>query len=169
VVVTLACVRISALRVSLPLGGRRRFLRDRIRATGGRVLVTADACHVEGRVFAAKATVDRVLESCPEVSAVLVVPQLTRPVPWRPGRDRWWHEALTGSGTLPPRPYPGAMDEASPPLRPADPLRGRLIFDDPLERGAADDTDQGWGDLPPESAATADLARLLHEKPPHHL
>jgi acetyl-CoA synthetase len=41
-----------------------------------------------------------------------------------------------------------------------------LVFDDPLDRPSADDTDRGWGD---HSAADDDFVRFLNEKPPHHL
>ncbi|MDT0343113.1 AMP-binding protein [Streptomyces litchfieldiae] len=168
VVVTLACVRLSVLRVSLTLGTHPRLLRERIRGSGARVVVTADSCQADGRAIGVKAALDRALTGCPEVETVLVVPQLARPVPWHPGRDRWWHEALA-AGTLPPRPYPGQMDNDSRPGRPQpDPLRG-LVFDDPLERGSSDDSDQGWGEVPPEDPGSADVARFLHEKPPHHL
>ncbi|MFG3349198.1 hypothetical protein ACGF1Z_29585 [Streptomyces sp. NPDC048018] len=48
--------------------------------------------------------------------------------------------------------------------------RPALIFDDPLDRQSADDTDRGWGERPPTGGdSAADLARFLDEKPPHHL
>lgn len=43
-----------------------------------------------------------------------------------------------------------------------------LVFDDPLDRPSADDTDRGWGDSAP-GAADDDFTRFLNEKPPHHL
>lgn len=57
----------------------------------------------------------------------------------------------------------------------------RLSFDDPLSLRSADDTDSGWGEGQAgdggtssgsrggQSGNTADLARFLEEKPPHHL
>ncbi|WP_198535614.1 hypothetical protein [Streptomyces caatingaensis] len=51
---------------------------------------------------------------------------------------------------------------ATPEPRPA------LVFDDPLDRPSADDTDRGWGERPVGGDA-GDLARFLDEKPPHHL
>ncbi|MFC4033710.1 hypothetical protein ACFO3J_19805 [Streptomyces polygonati] len=45
---------------------------------------------------------------------------------------------------------------------------GQLIFDDPLDRPAPDDTDGGWGDSF-SGGAEDDFARFLNEKPPHHL
>lgn len=62
---------------------------------------------------------------------------------------------------------PGDGVPAVPPAaRPANPAA--LIFDDPLDRPSADDTDRGWGDRP-SGSADDDLARFLSEKPPHHL
>ncbi|MEU5811176.1 MULTISPECIES: hypothetical protein [unclassified Streptomyces] len=47
--------------------------------------------------------------------------------------------------------------------------RPRLDFDDPLDQQSRDDTDHGWGDRAPAAGSSADLARFLDEKPPHHL
>ncbi|WP_344291838.1 hypothetical protein [Streptomyces synnematoformans] len=44
-----------------------------------------------------------------------------------------------------------------------------LVFEDPLTRQSRDDTDEGWGERPAAEGSTADLARFLDEKPPHHL
>jgi acetyl-CoA synthetase len=62
---------------------------------------------------------------------------------------------------------------AAEPGRSAEPPRSRsaaaaLVFDDPLDRPSADDTDRGWGELPTGSADD-DFTRFLREKPPHHL
>lgn len=59
----------------------------------------------------------------------------------------------------------------APAPEPRDPASA-LIFDDPLAQQSSDDTDQGWGERAPgagEDGSTADLARFLDEKPPHHL
>ncbi|WP_314413050.1 hypothetical protein [Streptomyces sp. DSM 40484] len=62
------------------------------------------------------------------------------------------------------------MSEAgAPTLEPRDPKVAALIFDDPLSRPSADDTDRGWGERPTGDSAAADLARFLDEKPPHHI
>ncbi|MFD7627945.1 hypothetical protein ACFV7Q_18245 [Streptomyces sp. NPDC059851] len=47
--------------------------------------------------------------------------------------------------------------------------RPRLVFDDPLDQQSRDDTDHGWGERAPATGSSADLARFLDEKPPHHL
>ncbi len=60
------------------------------------------------------------------------------------------------------------MTSASEPV-PCDP-KDAIVFDDPLTQRSSDDTDQGWGDRPSHSiGCSADLARFLDEKPPHHL
>ncbi|MFD9002008.1 hypothetical protein ACFV0T_13705 [Streptomyces sp. NPDC059582] len=60
------------------------------------------------------------------------------------------------------------MTTASAP-EPRDP-KAALIFDDPLDRPSADDTDRGWGERPGgDGDSVADLKRFLDEKPPHHI
>ncbi|MGI5338460.1 hypothetical protein ACQEVS_14185 [Streptomyces sp. CA-181903] len=56
------------------------------------------------------------------------------------------------------------MSSTAPEPKPA-----ALIFDDPLDRQSADDTDRGWGERPTGQDSAADLARFLDEKPPHHI
>lgn len=63
-------------------------------------------------------------------------------------------------------PYPEGMSTA-PDREPAARPPAALVFDDPLDRPSADDSDHTWGDRP--GGPAADLARFLDEKPPHHL
>ncbi|MFJ9145148.1 hypothetical protein [Streptomyces griseus] len=62
-----------------------------------------------------------------------------------------------------PAPRPRDAKQQEPKPKPV------LIFDDPLDRQSADDTDQGWGERPLTGGSAADLARFLDEKPPHHI
>ncbi|MFJ9629032.1 hypothetical protein ACIQPR_04505 [Streptomyces sp. NPDC091280] len=59
---------------------------------------------------------------------------------------------------------------APEPREPSGPGRPKpaLVFDDPLSRPSADDTDRGWGERA-EGDSAADLRRFLDEKPPHHI
>ncbi|MEU9900785.1 hypothetical protein ACIBCS_05590 [Streptomyces phaeochromogenes] len=66
---------------------------------------------------------------------------------------------MSTTPATPPSPRPDA--------EPRDP-KAALVFDDPLSRPSADDTDRGWGERPTGDSA-ADLARFLDEKPPHHI
>ncbi|NXY95843.1 hypothetical protein HYE82_15870 [Streptomyces sp. BR123] len=65
----------------------------------------------------------------------------------------------------------GAESPADPQAGSAAPRkpRPRLVFDDPLDQQSRDDTDHGWGERAPATGSSADLARFLDEKPPHHL
>ncbi|MBM9505086.1 hypothetical protein [Actinacidiphila acididurans] len=63
-----------------------------------------------------------------------------------------------------PSAAPGDGSATPPPRAKA----AALIFDDPLDRPSADDSDRGWGDSP-SGAADDDFVRFLNEKPPHHL
>ncbi|MDQ0795851.1 hypothetical protein [Streptomyces sp. B1I3] len=69
-----------------------------------------------------------------------------------------------------PAPGPRESKPSRPHEQPPQEPRPRpvLIFDDPLDRQSADDTDQGWGERAPAGGSAADLARFLDEKPPHH-
>ncbi|WP_223291041.1 AMP-binding protein [Streptomyces avicenniae] len=169
VAVTVGIIQLGARRVSLPVAPHPTLVRDRVRESGARVAIAADACRVEGQVYPVKAALDRYLRDCPEIHTVLVVPQHARPVPWTPGRDRWWHEALAeGLATTPP--YSGGMSSASPADRPdAATPPAAIVFDDPLARTSHDDTDEGWGDRLSEDGGAGDTVRFLREKPPHHI
>ncbi|MFI1186980.1 hypothetical protein [Streptomyces californicus] len=68
-----------------------------------------------------------------------------------------------------PRPRDAKQQEQQPHRAPKPKPKPVLIFDDPLDRQSADDTDQGWGERPPAGDSAADLARFLDEKPPHHI
>ncbi|MFF8813340.1 AMP-binding protein [Streptomyces pactum] len=94
VIATLACGRIDAVRCSLPMGLRAHELRERLRELDAAVLITADGDQRSGETRALKTVVDRALADCTVVRSVLVVHRAPRPVPWTPGRDLWWHEAL---------------------------------------------------------------------------
>ncbi|MBW1603938.1 AMP-binding protein [Streptomyces sp. JJ66] len=94
VAMTMACGRLDLLRVTLPWEDSVPPLREAVRRSGAGVLVVADAATQLGRTYEVKRIVDRALADCPAVRSVLVVHRTGGPVPWTPGRDQWWHEAL---------------------------------------------------------------------------
>lgn len=119
VIATLVCERLGARALieaeagpqgPVPGFGAVAALREWIRAERPKVVVTADAVMVNGRLQSPKATVDRALRERPGARSgdadstgagmpgtVLVVQRNAYPVGWTPGRDRWWHQALAGS------------------------------------------------------------------------
>jgi acetyl-CoA synthetase len=88
----LACARIGAIHSVVFGGFSPEAIAGRIRDAESRFVVTADAGSRGGRPVVLKANVDKALEECPEVAAVLVVRHDGAPVNMVEGRDRWWHE-----------------------------------------------------------------------------
>ncbi|MFF3018409.1 hypothetical protein [Streptomyces sp. NPDC057939] len=66
-------------------------------------------------------------------------------------------------------PQPPQPETEARPAKPEPEPKPRLVFDDPLDQQSHDDTDRGWGERAPAGGSTADLARFLDEKPPHHI
>ncbi|MEU4846195.1 AMP-binding protein [Streptomyces gilvosporeus] len=99
VIATLACGRLDATRITLPVSLTVPEMASRTRELGARVLITADAAFWDGAIRPVKAVLDHALArgraaGGDQSRTVLVVNRCARPVSWTPGRDRWWHEAL---------------------------------------------------------------------------
>ncbi|MFC5722043.1 hypothetical protein ACFP1Z_17905 [Streptomyces gamaensis] len=86
-----------------------------------------------------------------------------------PGARPTEPESADAPGTRPGEPGSGQRPAPAASARPKRRPAASLIFDDPLDRQSSDDTDRGWGERPRGGDGTADLARFLDEKPPHHL
>lgn len=97
VVATLAIARIGAVH-SLVFGGfSAEALRFRLADLRAKVLVTSDGQVRRGRAVATKHAADEAVAGLDHVEHVLVVRRTgdaTPDLPWTPGRDVWWHEAL---------------------------------------------------------------------------
>jgi len=106
----LACTRIGAVHSVVFGGFSPDALRDRILDADCRTVITADEGVRGGKYVALKQNVDKALQSCPNVSTVLVVERTQGEVQWVEGRDIWYHEAMHGMSTdCPPEPM-GAED-----------------------------------------------------------
>lgn len=89
----LACARIGAVHSVVFAGFSAESLRDRIKDCGSRVLITTDEGRRGGKTIATKAIVDAALEGIEGiVEKVLVLKRTGKDVPWKAGRDVWWHE-----------------------------------------------------------------------------
>ena len=93
-VAMLACARIGAVHSVVFGGFSPDALRDRILDSECRVVVTADEGPRGGRNVPLKANAHRALESCPDTHTCIVVRRTGNEVPWREGRDVWYHEAM---------------------------------------------------------------------------
>ncbi len=97
VIATLAVVRIGAIYTPCFSGFGAQAVASRLQDSGARLLITADGFHRRGQVIRLKETADEAVAACPSVQRVLVYRRLGRDVPWTPGRDVWWHEAVAGA------------------------------------------------------------------------
>ncbi|EZH80581.1 acetyl-CoA synthetase [Ectopseudomonas composti] len=90
----LACARIGAVHSVVFGGFSPDALRDRILDADCRAVITSDEGVRGGKYIPLKANVDKALQSCPDVSTVVVVERTQGDVAWVEGRDLWYHQAL---------------------------------------------------------------------------
>ena len=96
-VAMLACARIGAVHSVVFGGFSPDALRDRILDSDCRVVVTADEGPRGGRAVPLKGNTHEALESCPNTHTCIVVRRTGNEVPWRDGRDVWYHEAMAAA------------------------------------------------------------------------
>ncbi|OUM34685.1 acetate--CoA ligase [Pseudomonas sp. 1239] len=107
----LASTRIGAIHSVVFGGFSPDALRDRILDADCRTVITADEGVRGARSIGLKNNVDKALQSCPDVSSVVVVRRTGGPVDWNEARDLWYHEAISQVGDdCPPEP----MDAEDP-------------------------------------------------------
>ncbi len=93
-IATLAVVRIGAIYTPCFSGFGAQAVASRLQDCEAKLLITADGFERRGQVVRVKETADEALTQCPTVQHVLVYRRLGREIPWTPGRDRWWHDAV---------------------------------------------------------------------------
>jgi acetyl-CoA synthetase len=101
-IATLAIVRIGAIYTPCFSGFGAQAVASRLQDCEAKVLITADGFHRRGQIVRMKETADEAVAACPSVTHVLVARRLGRDVPWRSGRDRWWHEAVAPESEVAP-------------------------------------------------------------------
>jgi len=95
VVAMLACARIGAVHSVVFGGFSAESLRSRIADAEAVAVITADGGFRRGTANALKPAVDEALTGTTTVRSVLVVRRTGQDVDWTPGRDAWWHDALS--------------------------------------------------------------------------
>jgi acetyl-CoA synthetase len=111
-VAMLACARIGAVHSVVFGGFASEALRDRILDARARVLVTADGAWRRGAVVPLKRNADAAVAETPSIERVVVVRRTGEEVPWREGRDVWYHDLVAGQ----PEDCPAEEMDAEDPL-----------------------------------------------------
>src|SRR2546427_10015790 len=101
-IATLAVVRIGAIYTPCFSGFGAQAVASRLQDCEAKVLLTADGFHRRGQVVKMKETADEAVAASPSVERVVVHRRLGRDVPWRSGRDVWWHEAVADTSAACP-------------------------------------------------------------------
>ncbi|MBC7108063.1 MAG: acetate--CoA ligase [Methanomassiliicoccales archaeon] len=90
----LACARIGAVHSVIFGGFSSESLKDRIRDSRCKMLITADGTYRGGKLVALKANGDLAIAKEDYVKSVIVVKRSGIPVEMKEGRDFWWHEVM---------------------------------------------------------------------------
>jgi acetyl-CoA synthetase len=101
-IATLAVVKIGAIYTPCFSGFGAGAVASRLSDCEAKALITADGFHRRGNVVRMKETADEAVAQCPTVRTVIVYRRLGRDIPWTPGRDHWWHEAVAGQSDRAP-------------------------------------------------------------------
>ncbi len=90
----LGCARIGAVHNVVFGGFSVESVKERMKVSDAKVLVTADATLRRGEPTPMKEKVDGILDELPKLEHVVVVKRTDTDAPMTEGRDVWWHEAV---------------------------------------------------------------------------
>jgi acetyl-CoA synthetase len=96
-VAILAVSRLGAIYAPCFSGFGAGAVAARVGGCAAKVLITADAFARRGNAIQLKRTADEALAECPSVEHVIVHRRTGAEMPWTPGRDVWWHEAVAAA------------------------------------------------------------------------
>ena len=89
-----AVAKIGAIMLPLFSGFGPGAVAARLEDAQAKVLITADGFYRRGEPVGLKQVADEALLKAVSVEHLLVLRRIDKEIPWRAGRDRWWHEAL---------------------------------------------------------------------------
>jgi acetyl-CoA synthetase len=98
VIAMLACARLGAIHSVVFGGFAAEALRDRIKDSQAKVVITQDGAYRRGQIVPLKQTVDKALEDAPSIEKVIVfrrLPEDSLSVTMLAGRDIFWDQAIS--------------------------------------------------------------------------
>jgi acetyl-CoA synthetase len=98
----LACARIGATHSVVFGGFSSEALRDRMNDAEAKLIITADGGYRRGAIVPLKVNVDGALKGMKTVQHVVVVRRTGEAVPFKAGRDHWWHELMAAASPVCP-------------------------------------------------------------------
>jgi acetyl-CoA synthetase len=98
VVAMLACARIGAPHNVVFGGFSPDSVRDRMKFSEAKALITTNHARRKGKAAEIKSAVDEFLGETPSIETVIVVRNVDEDAPMEDGRDLWYHEALEEAG-----------------------------------------------------------------------
>jgi len=109
----LACARIGAIHNVVFGGLSADSLMDRMLGSQSNMLICVDGYHRGGKLIRSKDNADNALESCPDVTHVIVVKRADIRIAMKEGRDYWYEDEMAASDI---KPYcePEVMDAEDP-------------------------------------------------------
>ena len=90
----LACAKIGAIHSVVFSGFSALAFRDRINDCKAKVVITCDSFYRRGKTVPLKRQTDEALEDAPSVEHCIVFKRTGEEIPWKEGRDLWWHEIV---------------------------------------------------------------------------
>ena len=88
----LACAKIGAIHSVVFSGFSPMAFADRLHDCEAKMAITCDHFYRRGTKVALKAQTDEALDNAPTVEHCIVYRRTGDEVPWKEGRDHWWHE-----------------------------------------------------------------------------
>jgi acetyl-CoA synthetase len=110
-VAMLACARLGAIHSVVFSGFSAESIKDRIKDSGAKVVITADGGYHRGAIVPLKKNVDNALHANEQIERVIVFRRANNEIHIKEGRDAWWHRELEYvDANCPPEP----MDSEDP-------------------------------------------------------
>ena len=90
----LACARIGAIHSVVFGGFSSEAIKDRMKDSDARMVITADGGYRRGAIVPLKKNVDDALEGNHQIERVIVFRRASNEIQMKAGRDLWWHREM---------------------------------------------------------------------------